>query len=424
MLSIRRLTVYFPILFAFTATLACFGQKGKPNRQDVICERFKKTAEEVQPIVASLTGIPAGKPLEVVMLTRAELQHFLKSTVELEYPEHMLIKQGRSLAELGLLPKGYDLESGLLGMLHEQIGGMYDPRAKILKGMSDLPPGATTSATMNMTISHEMTHALQDRVMDMVSHMNAALKDQDYEYSFRSVIEGMAGIVMLAAAQKLTLDGVPDMEAFWMSQFDQILKENPTGALAAAPPYLQKLLISPYAEGGAFIQAWIRANPGKKLETLLRSVPVSSEQILHFEKYAAGDTPEALDLSGVGKAVPENWVPYYANSLGEFDLRMLFESREATRNDAVETAAGWDGLRYQAYETGPDTLVLVASSAWDSEKDAEEFSQGLDALLSKTREEGDFALLRRGARVHFIIGRNSRGDQGHALYVDILRKMT
>ena len=189
--------------------------------------------------------------------------------------------------------------------------------------------------------------------------------------------------------------------------------------LGGSPRYLRETLISPYAEGGAFAQAWLRANPGLKLGGLLERMPVSSEQVLHFEKYLNWDAPTSIDLSAAGNVVPTGWSPFFANTLGEFDLLLLFQTCEGTSGSAGDMASGWDGFRFEAYVDSTQEILLVGSSVWDSDEDAAEFCDGFSRVLGSIHDPREFSVVRNGPCVSFVIGRVD--DRARARILEVLQ---
>ena len=366
-------------------------------------EQLRQLAVETQPRVAEMTGLPSGDPIAVDIMTRAELSEYVKKTIDLEYPNHDLQKRGMCLSEIGLLPPGYDLEQGMMMLVAEQAGAIYDPHTKCLRGISDLPPEMKNLATQRLIVSHEICHALQDRVIDIIAQSEVCLSDLDREYAVRATIEGMATVLMLAYSQGLALDQVPDARSVMRASFAYSESNPGMKVLASSPAYLKESLLSPYADGAAFTQAWQTANPGVALGSMLERMPLTSEQALHFDKYAGQDRPEAIDLAAVGPALPEGWSLFYANTLGEFDLRMLFEAHEATRGGAAAAAQGWDGLKFEAYSDAGGTLLVVGRSAWDSEADAREFAESFERAAGGGAPNR-LSIAREGSTVSFAVG--------------------
>jgi len=162
--------------------------------------------------------------------------------------------------------------------------------------------------------------------------------------------------------------------------------------------------LSPYAEGGAFIQSWITDHPGSSLSLLFDNPPSTSEQVLHYDKYRDKDLPCRFDLDRVSCTIPSGWILFYRNSLGEFDVWQLFQAYAKTRNEAPELASGWDGFDLICWQTPDDRKILAGISAWDRPQDAMEFSSSFLELL--TDNYGDSACVFRPSPVTagFIIG--------------------
>lgn len=371
-------------------------------------ERLTLLVSEVQPKVAELAGFTAGEPVKVVVTTRRDLTDYLVRTMEMGYPDGELYRRSQCLSRIGLLPEDYDLTVGMTELVAEQAGGLYDPYGKAFHGILDLPPALRSPAYQNLIASHELTHALQDRVVDIVEESKVCLENLDYEYAFRSVIEGMATVVMLAYTENVAIDDLADTRPIMRTGFAQ-------KADGRTPVYLKELLISPYAEGGAFVQAWRRANPDKDLAVLMKNIPASSEQVLHPEKYIRRDDPTTIDLECIKDAVPAEWGSSYSNILGEFDLLTLFTIHEETSEDATEIACGWDGLGFQGFHDMEGNLVIIGSSVWDSVQDAEEFRVGFVKVLGGVGPPGSFMVIRTGKAVDFVIGRVEDSVKEHVL---------
>ena len=98
--------------------------------------------------------------------------------------------------------------------------------------------------------------------------------------------------------------------------------------------------------------------------------PASTEQVLHPEKYFAGEAPQRVDIAYQppgGKLLNEG-------VLGEMLVRTLL----GEGSDAA--AAGWGGDRFRVWDVGGKSL-LAWRSAWDSPADLQEFRQALSARL-------------------------------------------
>ena len=366
--------------------------------------RIEKLAAELLPKVAEATGFEPDGPVKIVVTTKDEVREFLIKLLEEEYPGDELERMSRCYAVLGLLPAGFDLRAGLVDLYQEQAGAFYDPRTKAFYSIIDLPKEMKIPAVEKVIVAHELTHALQDRVVDLLTLQRAGDEDTDRGYAVTATMEGMASVSMMVAGYGMALNSLPKLGGMMRMSMAAAGSNPLMKTFAASPKYLQETLISPYAEGADFVQAFLKAHPDEKLAALLAKLPESSEQILHYEKYAEGDSPTSIDISGVDCMLPGGWKPYYENTLGEFDVRILCEINKMTKEEAAGIAAGWDGIRFKAFIDDQGELLLLGASVWDSEADANEFAAGLSKLLSGFHDPELTAVECSGNRVQFIIG--------------------
>jgi hypothetical protein len=354
---------------------------------------------KILPAIIELTGIQHSDSVKMEWLTKAELKKFLENSFDLEYPNEDLTKRGNCFSEIGLLPKGYNLRNGILNLTSESAA-IYDQNTKALKIVSDLSREQKEKLNYETIIAHEITHALIDGVVDLNSQWKKGLKNIDYEYTFRAINEGVAGVVMFSYKDDLPLDKMHNVKKFW----DRSLVGPSFRNCIYTDRYVNEYWLRPYVNGCDFVEAWLKANPHKKLIDLLKNMPSTSEQILHFDKYAQRDEPTEIDISKVKDVLSKVWELYYSNTLGEFDLLKLFENFYETKYDADTIAVGWDGCRFEAYKDKDERLILFGSSVWDTGKDAQEFCTGFKTVLKIFRNQGDFTVEQHDKRVDFVIG--------------------
>jgi len=396
-------TVLFAGLVVILASVSFANPTAGVDRESELAA-FNEYVDAALPVVAEMTGIEADEPVPTVMLMRSEVRDYLIETLEFEYPEGELMKRGECMAALGLVPRGYDLEAGIIEMISESAGAFYDPRKDDMKAIADLHPMLKAPQMQKMIVSHELTHALQDRVIDLYELYREALADLDRDYAVRAIVEGMASNVMLPYMNGQELGEGPDVQAYMRAGFDMKYGSGSGGAMGGAPLYVRESFLSPYAEGGGFVQAWIGKYPDRTLRQLLLDMPPTSEQIMHFDKFEEGDERTPIDPACFDAVVPAGWEMYYANTLGEFDFLMLFRSHAVTAQYADELAAGWDGCRWRAYHDDAGHLVIVGLSIWDSVEDARDFASGFEHVLEEIREAGKYEVARHRNTVCFAIG--------------------
>jgi hypothetical protein len=154
-------------------------------------------------------------------------------------------------------------------------------------------------------------------------------------------------------------------------------------SLREAPAIISESMIFPYLRGMVFCAKLANDGGWKAVDEAYRNPPVSTEQILHPEKYQAKrDLPTMIDL-GELKPGP-GWKEAGRNVLGELQISIMLGRQGA------KAAAGWDGDRYAVFE-GPDQkLGLVWFSTWDSEDEAREFARAYARYQTKRQGKNGF----------------------------------
>ena len=141
-----------------------------------------------------------------------------------------------------------------------------------------------------------------------------------------------------------------------------------------APLWLRERLIFPYLAGAEFMRRFEHAHPGKQPFGPL--MPISTEQILHVDRYEAGDRPTELAF-----VPPAPDTVRYDDDLGEFETRLLLKQLLGDEAQATHLATGWDGDRFEVLGAAADALVWY--SVWDDAAAADRFVQGFKAAWVK-----------------------------------------
>jgi hypothetical protein len=72
-------------------------------------------------------------------------------------------------------------------------------------------------------------------------------------------------------------------------------------------------------------------------------------------------------------------------------------------SEAATASAGWDGGIYRAWSDGKDVAVVLAT-AWDSERDAQEFADAMDRWIAEGGRHAEVLTDGSGVRVLFASG--------------------
>ena len=343
--------------------------------------------EEVLRRVSDIRGLHPTEPINPQFKTRDELAAFLEEDLEEDLDELLKIQEVLRLLEL--IPANADLTELLLELYTEQVAGFYDSGEEELFLIGEQQD--ELSVQEEVTLAHEFVHALQQQHYDIDSMLEIAEDNSDAASAVIALVEGDAvSLELQYASQYITRERIQE---FLSSA------EAGSSVFDSTPYFLQQDLLFPYVEGLTMVltlrgrQAWDAVNDAYSRP------PVSTEQVLHPEKYIAGEAPEIVELRDSLAALGQGWKKVYSNVMGEFFLRTYLETRLG-QGTANPIAAGWGGDRYALY-SGPDgEFALVSLIVWDTPGDAREF---YDAMVSSQSVAPESFLGLEGDRILWIV---------------------
>jgi hypothetical protein len=351
-------------------------------------------ADKIRAGVERIHGLRFKAPTPLIVADEASVRAFLRQSLEREYPGRQLENQARAYAALGLLPEGFDLRRAYLDLFAEQGAGFYDPYTrKLVLSNRKLTRGLLIPFVQfvlrrdlvhELLISHELTHALQDQAVDLRAHINDVRGDDDRVMAYRALVEGAATLVAIAYVTRRE-EGVPPVPKNLRRKLEKgAAKTGP--AYRSSPLFLRESLLSPYAEGTPLTREALKRGGWPGIVRAYGAPPLSTEQLLHPEKYFAGTDPP-LAFAWPDIPVDGRWRLLDDNVLGELFLGVLFRT-VLGEDGSSEAAKGWGGDRYRVYDRGRglEPAVLWAL-AFDSESLAARFAGTYGKVLeAKARE--------------------------------------
>ena len=280
-------------------------------------------AAQIDAVIAQVPPIRQLEPLADVpyeYITREQFQADLLELQFSEIPEATRTAEERMLKRLGLLPDDADMDQLLTDLYGGQVAAYYRPDTKrfyIIQG--DKP----FSASDKIIVAHEYTHALQDQHFDLEATRVKDLTQGDAALGQLGAVEGDATLTM----QQWTQQNLTPEEAI------QVLIESlgqlgdPT--LTNMPWILRRQLEYPYAEGLSFVQSLYDQGGFDAVNATLKdSIPASTEQVLHPEKYLANETPVQIDAPDVSASIGEGWSMTYQQTMGELLMQVFAAGTE------------------------------------------------------------------------------------------------
>ena len=381
-------------------------EEGKKKQQALERARRRAQVDAITKVVAEVRGLRLKRQLKVGWIGAKDVKAKARQAIERELGQAYLDGYTEAFSRLGLLPTGYPYVEAMLEILGEQVAGYYDPDAQELFVRHDMPAD-------EIVLAHEIAHALQDQHFNLKKLQGDVKLNEDRNFAVTALIEGDATQVMESYMVK-TLNM---WRAVKLLGSALRLATMDNAKLDAAPLFIQEGMMRPYLDGWALVKR-LRALGGQAAtDRAFKRPPVSSEQVLHPEKYLAQEAPVEVLAPDLGPALGPGWAVVHENSLGEFGVSMILRQARLPAKVIGPAARGWGGDRFRMYgHQASGRKVLLWKTAWDSVQDAGEFVEAYRAAVGGAAQASATGQIRRERR---LIRWRWRGKQVEILDADI-----
>ena len=362
----------------------------KPNDEK---QRLLKTIEaqvkETMEGVAEIRGKEYLKTVPVGIKSPNEAKEFLFKAFEEEFKPGELEEMKDVLVKFGVIKPNVDLKDAIVKIVKQCVAGLYVPKEKKLFIMEEVvrndENNPFASVDFRSILAHELTHALQDQHFGIDAFMRHIYDNNDRIMAAQAVLEGEA--TLLGTEYVLKQAGMSVLK-LPVRVGDRVKIEFNTekATFKGVPDILLDVLVFPYIYGSNFVQDFVEKYGFKGIDRLFEHPPLSTEQVLHSEKYLSDETdyPTDIRFSTLDRLLGEKeWKLLDNSSCGEYLTRLIAE-HFIDEAEAEDMAEGWDGDRYNVIrEKKSKRTVLVWFSTWDSAKDAKEFFNSYTKVLQK-----------------------------------------
>jgi hypothetical protein len=408
--------------------------RAKPDKKDL--DQLLADTDAIAKSVSAIRGLPIKKDIARGVMSRPQIEERVKQRIDEDYGAAELATEALAAKKLGLLPADADYKGMVLALLTEQIAGFYDPVVKELyiADWIDVPE-------QRIVMAHEICHALQDQSFDLVKFTKPIKDNNDAQLARQALVEGDGTALMIEFMfkdMKVKVD--PWADDTLVNQMSKMGSVPQMEQFNKAPVFLKDELMFPYIEGLRLLAATRRSNPWSRVDEMFKKPPESTEQVMHPEKYFAGEKPIAVKAPATMASL-KKWKLVYQNVLGELGFRSWLKTHKVADDRAADAAAGWGGDRYALYAPpgdegkDPATTVMVIMSTWDEDADAAEAfaagheavadlagggepaSESKDAFASWSVGETRTWIERKGKKVAIVLG--APKDQADKLRKDV-----
>lgn len=285
--------------------------------------------------------------------------------------------RARVLSALGLINPAYNLTRYTLNTHLDPTGSFYSPWTQAIF-VTDSP----VAGVQHQAYALAAARALLDSTFDFKNtqaYPQCTLNTQ-YCQAVRAFITGDANVT----AQQ------------WLRQSASAQDRNEVAAAQTpdlplpddlAPAFVLRDINFAREAGTAFAQALYQRGSWARINQVYDTLPQSTEQILHPEKYLANEQPLELAAVALTETLGADWQLIADDVLGEWHTDLLLgasadEQQRIPAEAARSAARGWGGDRLQAYYNAKtNETVLTLAWTWDSVADAREFNLALSAYL-------------------------------------------
>jgi hypothetical protein len=312
--------------------------------------------------VTEIRGLAPLTAVEPILMSRLALRQRLQEGIY--YSREDALYDVLILYSFDFVPRNFDLYGLAHRYFGDNIAGFYDPATKemvIVTGNRDV------NVLEQWVYAHEFMHALQDQHfgLEFVSDTSVGYEQQ---LALRALAEGEAELL-----QKIYLDRgyFSREEIIEIFNLSQRLRQREVPYM---PPVLVNSFIFPYTAGLAFVESLYRHGGWAAVDVAWQNPPQSTEQILHPQRYLAGDIPRIVTLPPLTNTLGVGWELITQDVFGEFYLREFLAQR-LNEAEVDAAATGWGGDRYAVYwHAEQDSVVMVLRHTWDTLQDSNQFA--------------------------------------------------
>jgi len=431
----RFMALLFLLALGIAALLAKHDVSVSAQRANVVGSNARNaaivtTTAEVLKETSEIRELSILRPVRSGGQSRSEIERMLIKNLNEQMTAAEMHATEVSLRKFGLAPADFDYRSFMIKLLTEQVAGYYDAKAQEFH-LADWLELEGQKPVM----AHELTHALQDQHFNLRRFEKWPHGDSDAELAAHALIEGDATLAMMVYMAKNPLVAL----AFGRSLTTGVATEQ----YDKAPRAMRESLIFPYLQGSEWATQLYRKGGWTMVSNAFTKLPLSTEQILHAEKYFNYERPIKIVLPDVTnvlngrseQSAPNNqqttaaiqrtaakgqrssgtagvppasrrarvsrvqttpraqlptansplptapWRRIESDVNGEWTYYLILDQFLGAPVESKRAAAGWAGDRYGLYE-GPNGQVFLSQlTVWDTENDAREF---FDAYVKRT----------------------------------------
>ena len=368
------------------------------EEKDPRLANLRDAAREMAAEVERIRGLKFKQPFMRRLISREKVGEWMRRDIRKDLSEEDAKKMVTVGAAMGLMAPGTDIYEVFSQFIEGGAAAFYKPETMTFYHIE-----GNDGRGARPVVFHELVHAVEDQYFGLDAFYRAVDKDSDMGLARRGLVEGSA----CHFASVYEEANPQDVAAMMQSQMTPEMAKKQMAMLTTVPPVLIATIgLYPYKNAPTWL-AKIGANDSAAIERLYKDPPVSTEQVMHPEKFPLDgprDYPHLVAAPAVAAVLGDGWEHVEDNDVGELATGILLTQLAANgkyaptlmgvmdmqtqgigiRGQAKTASEGWDGDRYTAWiEKGGSGVAVVWTSVWDTETDATEFHDTYGTLLGK-----------------------------------------
>jgi hypothetical protein len=303
-------------------------------------------AETVRPYIEKETSLPFTGAVKVSVLDHGAFMDRL-TAVRLNPAMDRARRAEGTLKALGVIEPNVNLAEQVKRLSTGSVTAFYDVKANELV----VKNGPLTPFVLK-TIVHELVRANYDQHFEL-DRPNLVTPDDESGVAWDSLVEGTASRI-----ETRFVSALPDKD----KQSVQAEQQRISGQLPKdLPDYVVVQYAFPFGAGPRFAETLMGNGGAAKVNAAFQAPPTTTEQIVHPDKFVAGEGPKAMNNPTADGAVVRS------GSLGQLLLTMML-AQVLDSGDAESAADGWGADRYVAWQNGGQTCVRLSIDMDNPEK--------------------------------------------------------
>ncbi len=331
-----------------------------PGAFPISDESLGAQVDDIANAVEEVRGLSFPDEIDPVFVTSEEMGERVRDLAAEAYPPELADLETRLWVALGMLEPGYDIFAEQLDLLDGAVAGYYDPETQELV-VSSSSAEEPLNATDQVTLAHELIHALTDARLQFPDSIEDPTADPERARAIQALIEGDATLGM----QQFSMGALDLMDQFGMMLDPRVAASQED--LSDFPYILSNGLQLPYLEGMSFACALFTEGGWDQVDAAYSAPPATTAEILFPELYLSGwspGDPAAGGDPGDGWTILDSIGSQGSIGFGAIDLLNLFSAPGDDTGAALDSprdrVQAWGGGQARVWSKGEQSAVLLS----------------------------------------------------------------